>query len=130
MGAAVVIKRRQAGQRGGLFAVEAGELGQADQQGQGSALADAGNAEDEVEAGFEVVVAFEGELQAAQFSLAAALQTRDLAGGEAAQARRAQMFEAGLQARDILLDLLDKGQVIGERGQPGVGFAGRPEDRL
>jgi hypothetical protein len=35
------------------------------------------------------------------------------------------MFEAGLPARDVLLDLLDKGEVIGKRGQPGVGFAGR-----
>jgi hypothetical protein len=53
------------------------------------------------------------------------LQPGDLAARQAAQARRAQLFEAGLQAHDILLDLLDKGEVISERGQPGVGLAGR-----
>ena len=47
----------------------------------------------------------------------------------AAQARRAQLFEAGLEARDVLLDLLDKGEVIGERGQPRVGRDGRRIDR-
>jgi hypothetical protein len=88
MGAAVVVKGGQAGQRGGLFAAERAQFGQADQNGQRGALADAGDTEHEIAAGLEVVVALDGELEAAQLALATALQPGDLAGGEAAQAKR------------------------------------------
>jgi hypothetical protein len=58
---AVVVEGRQTGQRGGLFAAERAQFGQADQKSQRGALADAGDAEHEFEAGLEIVVRLYGE---------------------------------------------------------------------
>jgi hypothetical protein len=63
-----------------------------------------------------------GKQEAAQFGLAASVQPGDLAPRQAAPPHQVQMLDAGLQARDVLFDLFDQGEMIGERGQPVVGF--------
>lgn len=85
MGTAVVVERRRAGRRGGLFAAERAEFGQADQQSQRGALGDAGDAAEQLEAGLEIAVTLYGGQQAVQFGLAAALQ----AGGSRSVAQAA-----------------------------------------
>jgi hypothetical protein len=65
MRAAVAVERRQAGQCGCLFTAERAQFGQTNENGQGGALADAGDAEHEFEAGLEIIVALEGDKQAA-----------------------------------------------------------------
>src|SRR5580700_602759 len=52
---AVVVEGREAGQRRGLLATDAAELRHADDEGDCGALADAGNAQHEIEAAGEVV---------------------------------------------------------------------------
>ena len=56
MGSAVVVEGGKAGESGGLLAGDAAEFGHADDDRQRGALADAGNAADEIEAARQIVM--------------------------------------------------------------------------
>ena len=53
---AVVVERRKTGERCGFFAADPAELGHADDEGEGGALAQAGNAQHQIETMGEIVM--------------------------------------------------------------------------
>ena len=74
VGSAVVVIGRHAGQRCGFLAIDAAELGHADDEGDCGAQADARHAEHEVEAPVEIVVGAQGRGDACQLGRAARLE--------------------------------------------------------
>jgi hypothetical protein len=125
--AAVVVEGRQSGERGGLLAADLAEFGHADDEGEGSPFADAGNAEDEVEAAGKVAVLAQGPDDAELLGGAPRLQPGDVGDDHAPEPSILDVLEADLEAGDILLDLLDEGQL---RGQPGQALVRRDRRRI
>src|SRR5579885_3270678 len=120
MFAAVVIEGGQTGQGGGLFAADGADLGHANEDGQCGALADAGDAGDQVETPREVGVSAQGLRDALQLGGFAAGQPLDVAGNDPAQPRRGGFLQAGFGADELVFDLLDKGEGVGERLDAGI----------
>jgi len=114
----IVVKGSKAGKRGRLFATDTSELGHADDERERGPFANARNAQHEIEAGSQIVVTTYLLGNEADLSATSCLQTDNVAEDYASQSRLGNMFEPGLQPRDILFDLLDEGQKIGKVSQP------------
>ena len=70
--------------------------------------------------------------QACDLVFAPLFEPADLALDQAVQPRLTEMLEPGLEPHQVVLDLLDEGQVIGQRLEPRIGrqpFAGLHEVR-
>ena len=93
------------------------------------ALADAGHAEYQIEPAGEIVMVAQRRDDAQRARRPPRLQARDVGHDDAAQPRVIDMLEPGLQTRDVLLDLLDEGQMVGKRGQPRIRLDAWPIDR-
>jgi hypothetical protein len=113
----VVVKRREASQSYSLLAADAAEFGHADDEGECGALAQAGNAEDEIEAAGEIVMAAQRGDDAQQFARASRLQSRDVGHDHAPQPRLGDVFEPDLEAGDVLFNLFDEGQMVSQLRQ-------------
>ena len=119
---AVVVDRGETGEGGGFLAADAAEFGHADDERERGALADAGHAETRSRRRARSWWARKAG-RCDEFGGAARFR-----GGRcrppacAAVARSVDMFEADLEAGDILLDLLEEGQMP---GQPARRSSGR-----
>jgi len=123
--AAVVVERGEAGEGGGLLAADAAELGHADEEGEGGALADAGHAEDELAAAGQIGMGRDRRCEAAHLGGAAGLEADDVGLHHAALARLVHVLQAGLEAGGVFLGLLQESEAAGELLQAGVRGDGR-----
>jgi hypothetical protein len=73
---------------------------------------DAGNAPHEIRASSEIVVSAQLPGNMTHLIGPSCLQPRNVAENHASQPRLVDMFEPGLQPRNVLLDLLDEGQKV------------------
>ena len=119
--AAVIVIGRKARESGGLLAAQAADLGHADHNGDGSPLANAIDAGDQIESRGEVAVLADGGGEGLEFGVEHRLQAGDLGAPEVAQALIAAGLAARLVAGDVLADLLDDGEMIGEPQQARIG---------
>jgi len=112
----------EAGERGDLFAGEASELGHSNEKGDGGLEADAWDRDDQFEPASEVGTGLQGGDDAAEFGQSALLEGCDVGLDQFDQAWIVQVFAPGLQSSDVLTDLIDIGQVIGEADEIRVRF--------
>ena len=96
---AVVVEGSQTGERCGFLAADAAELRHADDERQRRALADAGNAQHQIEPRGEIVMGAQSLGNVAYLRGPPCLQPRDVADDNAPQPRLVDMFEPGLEAR-------------------------------
>ncbi len=108
---AVIVEGRKTGQRGGLLAADAAEFGHADDERQRGAFADAGNAQHQIKPLSQIAVGTQTLGNVTYLRGAPCLQPGNVAVNEAPQLRLIDMLEPGLEARDVLFDLLEKGQI-------------------
>jgi Homeodomain-like domain len=116
----VLVEGREAGEGRGLFAGDTAEFGQAQQDGKRRAFADAGHALDQIEAGGEIGMLAYLPNDFEEFGGSPGLQAADVAGDDAAQAGVGDMFETGFEAGDILFELLDEGELVGQGFQAAI----------
>jgi hypothetical protein len=114
---AVVVEGRKSGECRCLFAADPSEFRHANDECQRSALADAGNAEDEVEALGEIVMIAQGLGDTRQLGDAARLQPLDVGQHNPPEPGVVNMLEAYLEPGNILFGLLNEGQVAGQLRQ-------------
>ena len=119
--AALMHKRRQAGDRRHLLAAELAEFRHADHDRKRGALAAAGNAANQIEAPGEVRVRAQFGEQPRGLAFTSLLQALAVGVGDAPQPRIVDMLETRLDARNVVLDLLEEGQVIRQRIEPRLG---------
>src|ERR1700689_4486284 len=112
-----VIEGRKAGQGCGLLATDTAEFGHADDEGDCGTLAQAGNAEHEIEAAGEVIVSAQRSANAFELDEAPGLQSRDIGDDHAPVPRIVDMLDPDLEAGDVLFDLFDEGQLRSQRRQ-------------
>jgi hypothetical protein len=110
----VIVEGRQACQGHSLFAADGAEFGHADDERQRGALADAGDAPAEI----VMIAQLPGD--AGEFGGAPCLHAGEVSHHHPPQPRRDDMFQSGFDARDVLLDLLDEGQLIRQLDQPCI----------
>ena len=127
---AVVVEGSEPCERCRLLAADAAEFGHADDDGERGALADAGNAEHEIEPAGEIVMGAQrlrrsGAVRPSRRAFRRAMSAMTMP----PQPGIVDMLEPGLETRDILFDLLDEGQMVGKRGQPRIRLDPRPLDR-
>ena len=125
VGAAVGVEGGETGEGGDLLAADLAELWQADDEGDGGALADAGDAENELEAPSEVVMGAQPLCDAAQLGPPPRLQADDIVEQETALARIVDVLEADLQAGDVVLGLLAKVSRSARRESPEISGGSR-----
>ena len=97
------------------------KFGHADDERQRGALADAGDAQHQRKPVGKVVVAAKMLDNVSDLRRASCLQSGNVAGDHAPQPGLIDMFESGLEARDVLLDLFEKGQISGQFRQSRIG---------
>ena len=112
--ATIGIEGCDADQGSGLSAGEPAELRHADDEGGGGDVADARDAEEDVKAAGEVGGGTQAADEAGELSGAAPGQALDLGLEETQRCGFAVAFEACLEASNILGELLDQGEVLGE----------------
>src|SRR5205814_5699941 len=117
---AVVVEGRQSGQRCRFLATDVAELGHADDERQRGALADTGNAQHEVETDSEIVVGAQPLGNVKDLRRTSQLQSCNVAVDDAPQGRLVDVLKPGLEACDVLLDLLKEGQISSQIGQSRV----------
>src|SRR5262245_47034053 len=103
--ATVVVEGRKSGEGSDLLAADAAELRHPDDERHGRPLADARNAEDEIEAAGEVIVIAQGLDDAPLLGGAAGLQPGDVANDDALQPWVVDVLKPDLETGDVLLDL-------------------------
>src|SRR5207248_2620904 len=137
--AAVIVIGSKAGDGGGLFAADAADLGHAHQNGDRCARADAVHAGDQIEPVGEIAMLANGGEQLLEFALQLSLEPIDLLLPECADTRVAAGRTAGLDLGDILRELLEHRQTLGQRRQTriwrfvdvrGCGRAAGDQDRI
>src|SRR5437588_3987828 len=128
--AAVIVIGSKAGDRSGLFAADAGDR---------CSRADAVHAGDQIEPVGEIAMLANGGDQLLEFALQQSLEPIDLLLPECADTRVAAGLSAGLELGDILGELLDHRQTLGQRRQTriwrfvgvrGCGRAAGDQDRI
>ncbi|TWB57377.1 hypothetical protein FBZ94_106637, partial [Bradyrhizobium sacchari] len=117
---AVVIERREPGERRCLLPADKAELGHPDNQGQRGALANTRHAHQEIQSNSQIVVSAQLLGNEAQLRESSYLEPRNVGENHSFKARFADVLEPGLEASDILLDLFDEGQGIGKRSQSQI----------
>ena len=120
---AVIIKGRKTSESRCVFSGDAAEFRHADDERERGSLADARHACDEIEAAGEIIVSAQVSGDAGKFCCAAFFQTGDICVSQASQPRLIDMFETDFDAGDILLDLLDEGEVLRQIIEAFVGLA-------
>jgi hypothetical protein len=123
---AVIVKGSQTCESSGLLATDPAELRHADDKRERGAFANAGNAEHEIKASGEIVVSAYLLGNVAELGAPSCLQSCNVTKNYAPQPRRTDMFEPGLQARNVFLDLLNEGQKVRKLGKALI----RPDPRL
>ena len=119
--AAIVVIRSQAGKGGDLFAAEAAQLRQADQERECGPQADALDGDEQGEAAGEFGVPCDTLCDQQHAGLAALVQPGDVLLVQALESRRPGRLGHGLERGDLFLDLLKIGQLGAERIEAGVG---------
>ena len=118
--AAVIVIGHKARESGGVLAAQAANLGHAHQDGDCRALANAIDAGDQIEPRGEVAVLSNGGAEGLEFGREHRLQAGNLGAPEIAQALVAAGLAVRLVAGDVLADLLDDGEMIGEFEQAWI----------
>src|SRR5262249_6648970 len=108
---AIGIEGSQPGESCGFLTADATELGHADDDRQRSALADAGDAEHQLEPLGQVVVGTKALGEVTHLRSLAYLQPVEVAVDDASQRGLDDVLETGLEAPDVFLDLVEKGQI-------------------
>jgi hypothetical protein len=123
--AAVGIEGRDADHGGSLSPGKAAKFGHPDDEGDGSDVADARDAEEDIKAAGEIGCGTQVADEASELHGAAPGQALDLGIEETQRCGVAVAFEAGLEASDILSELLDQGEMFSEWCQAWIrGWAG------
>ena len=127
---AIVVVGCEPGQRCGFLAVDAAEFRHADDECDCGALAEAGNAQHQIETMGEIVVSAQRcdnaqEFGGPSFNFSRAMSAID----HATRRRITDMFEADLEASNVLLDLLNEGQVLRQLRQATIRLDTRLIDR-
>ena len=117
---AVVVERGQAGKHRRLLTADATELGHSNDKRERGALADAGNAQHQIEPPRKVGVKAQFLDDPKHLGCPAYFQAGDVGHDETPQATIADVFEPGLQTGNVLLGLLDEGQMVGKLGQAHI----------
>jgi len=119
--AAVVVIRRKAGKSDSLLPRDPTDLGQTHQDGNGGRQSDAVDAVDQPKSLGKVGMRADRGDQSLEFGLLALLQAGDIFLPEFLNLCIATTLDPVLEARDILADLIDHGQPLGEWQQPRIG---------
>src|SRR5258708_39086261 len=117
---AVIIIGGKSGERGSLLPGDLADLGHTHEDGDGSRQPNAVDAVDQIEPLGEVGMLADRRDQSLEFDLLALLQAGDILLPELVNPRIAAALDPVLEARDILADLINHGQLLGERQQPGI----------
>jgi hypothetical protein len=125
---AVIVEWREPGERGGFLAADVAEFRHADDEGEGGALADAGNAQHEIETPGQIVMVAQLLGNAVQLGGTAGFQPDDVGQSDAPQSLISDMLEPGFEAHDVFLDLLDEGEMRRQIRQTRVGWRSRLRD--
>jgi len=126
--ATISVEGCDADQGGGLGAGEAAEFGHADDEGHGGDFADAWDADQDVETTGEVGCGTEQADEASQLLGAALGQALDFRLEKAQRCSVAIAFEPGLETGDVLGELLNQREVLGEWCQTRIGGLAREVD--
>ena len=92
----------------------------ADDDRKRGAFSDTGNAQHEIEAAAKIVMGTQRLGDAREFGCAPRLEPYDVGRNQTPQPQTIDMLEPNLEARDVLLDLFDEGQLSRQVGQPRV----------
>jgi hypothetical protein len=114
---AVVIERCEPGKRGCFFAAHSTKFGHADNERERGALTDARNAQNEIKAPSEILVRAQLPNDAQNLGCASRLQPCDVRHNETPPSWIVDVLKPGLEARNILLDLLNKRQMVRQISQ-------------
>src|SRR3954453_2790568 len=117
---AVVVIGRKAGKSDGLLPGDLPDLGHAYQDCNGSRRPDAVDAVDQIEPLGKVGVLADRRDQSLEFDLFLLLQAGDVLLPNLLDLRIAAALDPVLEARDILTDLINHGQLLGKRQQPRI----------
>jgi len=126
--ATISVEGCDADQGGGLGAGEAAEFGHADDEGRGGDLADAWDAEQNAETAGEVWGGAEEADEASKLLGSALGQALNFRPEKAQRCGFAIAFEAGLETSDVLGELLNQREVLGEWCQARIGSLARQVD--
>src|SRR6185503_21066378 len=119
----LIIEGGEAGQARSLLAAQGTELGHADDEGKCGALADALDAGEEFQPEGEILVLAQALEEASDLGIAACGQALDLGFELGLESADGEAVETGLEANDVLLDLLDEGQMLGQGGKSVIAVA-------
>src|SRR5216683_1239674 len=118
--ATVIVIGATTSERGSLLPGNLADLGHANQDGDGSRRPNAVDAVDQIEPLGKVGMLADRRGQGLELDLLALLQAGDIVLPELLNPRIATALDPVLEARDILADLIDHGQLLGKRQQPGI----------
>jgi hypothetical protein len=110
----IVVEWSQTGQRRGLLAANAAELGHADDERQYSALGDTRDAQHQIKPLGNIIVGTQTLGYVTCLRSAPHLEPGNVVINKAPQPRVIDMLEPGLEARDVLLKVIEKGQISGQ----------------
>ena len=120
--AAIIIEGREASKSCCLFAADVAKFGHANDKRERGSLTNAWHALNEIEAAGEIVMGFELSGDARQLSGAAGFQTGDITRDDGPQPLIVDVFETDLEAGDVLFDLFDESELMGEGCKPLIGL--------
>src|SRR5437773_12111727 len=118
--AAVIVIGSKAGDRGGVFAAYAADLGHTHQNGDRGSQTDAVHAGDQVEPSREITMLANGGDQLLELGLQEPLEPVDLLLPELPDTLVPARLTTGLDLGDILRELLDHRQTLGQRRQTRI----------
>ena len=116
----VVVERSKPSQGRSFLTTDLSQFGHADDECQRGALTNARDAQHQVKPAGKIVVATKKLGNGTYLSLPSCLQPSDVAADKASQPRFIDMLEPGLEAREVLLDLLEKGEISSQIGQSWI----------
>src|ERR1700676_3009868 len=119
--AAIVVIRRKACKSDSLLPRDSADLRQTHQDGHGGRQSDAVNAVDQRKPLGKVGMLADRRDQSVEFGLLALLQAGDILVPELLNLRIAAALDPVLEARGILIDLINHGQLLRERRHPRSG---------
>ena len=117
----VVVERSKPSQGRSFLTTDLSQFGHADDECQRGALTNARDAQHQVKPAGKIVVATKKLGNGTYLSLPSCLQPSDVAADKASQPRFIDMLEPGLEAREVLLDLLEKGRYPARSANLGSG---------
>ena len=118
--AAVIVIGSEAGDGGSLFTGETADLRHTHQDGDRGSQPDTVHTDDQIEPIGKVAMLADGGDQLLKLAAQKNFEPVDLPRPELPNTLLAACLTAGLELGDILLDLLDQGQLLGQRRQPRI----------